>query len=112
MGFTTRTDERDFIIEISDIPTTQQLTINCGGEAIEIDAVRLINEDIDQIISDLQIETNLKEKIADILFSDESIRKKRISIRKLRVHGLNRLFIKMFLKLLEYISEIWYNYIG
>lgn len=106
VGFTTRTDERDFIIEISDIPTTQQLTINCGGEAIEIDAVRLINEDIDQIISDLQIETNLKEKIADILFSDESIRKKRISIRKLRVHGLNRLFIKMFLKLLEYISEI------
>lgn len=106
VGFTTRTDERDFIIEIPDIPTTQQLTINCGGEAIEIDAVRLINEDIDQIISDLQIETNLKEKIADILFSDESIRKKRISIRKLRVHGLNRLFIKMFLKLLEYISEI------
>ena len=106
VGFTTRTDERDFIIEIPDIPTTQQLTINCGGEAIEIDAVRLINEDIEQIISDLQIETNLKEKIADILFSDESIRKKRISIRKLRVHGLNRLFIKMFLKLLEYISEI------
>ena len=82
------------------------------GDASVYDAVRLINEDIDQIISDLQIETNLKEKIADILFSDESIRKKRISIRKLRVHGLNRLFIKMFLKLLEYISEIWYNYIG
>ena len=100
------TTDNDFIIEIKDVPTTQQLTINCGGKAIEIDAVRLINEDIDDIISDLQIETSLKETIANILFSDNSIRKKRISIRKLRAKGLKGVFIKMFLKLLEYISEI------
>lgn len=100
------TTENDFIIEIEDVPTTQQLTINCGGKAIEIDAVRLINEDIDDIISDLQIETKLKEEIAGILFSDESIRKKRISIRKMRSKGLKSVFIKMFLKLLEYINEI------
>ena len=100
------TTDNDFIIEIKDVPTTQQLTINCGGKAIEIDAVRLINEDIDDIISDLQIETTLKETIAGILFSDDSIRKKRISIRKLRSKGLKGVFIKMFLKLLEYISEI------
>ncbi len=100
------TTDNDFIIEIKDVPTTQQLTINCGGKAIEIDAVRLINEDIDDIISDIQIETNLKETIAKILFSEDSIRKKRIAIRKLRARGLKGVFIKMFLKLLEYINEI------
>ena len=104
--FTTRSDENDFIIEVPNVPTNQQLTINCGGEAIEIDAVRLINEDIDEIISGLLIETTLKEKIASILFSDMTIRKKRIAIRKLKHSGLNKLFIKMFIKLLEYISEI------
>ena len=80
--FTTRCDESDFIIEIPNVPTNQQLTVNCGGEAIEIDAVRLINEDIDEIISDLQIETNLKEQVASILFSDLSIKKKRIDYRR------------------------------
>lgn len=101
------TDETDFIIEIKDVPTNQQLTINCGGKAIEIDAVRLINEDIDDIISDLQIETVLKEEVAKIIFNEElPIRKKRIAIRKLRPKGLNSLFVKMFLKLLEYINEI------
>ncbi len=104
--YTAYTTDNDFIIEIKDVPTTQQLTINCGGKAIEIDAVRLINEDIDDIISDLQIETNLKEEIAKILFSEDSIRKKRIAIRKLRTKGLKGVFIKMFLKLLEYINEI------
>lgn len=104
--YTAYTTDNDFIIEIKDVPTTQQLTINCGGKAIEIDAVRLINEDIDDIISDLQIETNLKERIANILFSEDSIRKKRIAIRKLRTKGLKGVFIKMFLKLLEYINEI------
>ncbi len=101
------TDENDFIVEVNDVDTTSQLTINCGGHAIEIDAVRLINEDIDEIISDLQIETKLKEKIANILFDNNlEIRKKRIAIRKLRSSGLNGVSIKMFLKLLEYISEI------
>lgn len=104
--FTTRSDENDFIIEVPNVPTNQQLTINCGGEAIEIDAVRLINEDINEIISGLLIETTLKEKIASIIFSDMTIRKKRIAIRKLKHSGLNKLFIKMFIKLLEYISEI------
>ena len=99
-------DDADFIIEVKDVPTIQQLTINCAGKDIEIDAVRLINEEIDSIISDLNIETKLKEKIADIIYSDMSIRKKRIEIRKLRKDGLKSLFVKMFIKLLEYIAEI------
>ena len=99
-------DDADFIIEVKDVPTIQQLTINCAGKDIEIDAVRLINEEIDSIISDLKIETQLKEKIANIVFSDMSIRKKRIEIRKLRKDGLKSLFVRMFIKLLEYIAEI------
>ncbi len=99
-------EDNDFIVEVENISTTSQLTINCKGKDIEIDAVRIINEDVDSIISDLQIETKLKEKIASIFFSELEINKKRIEIRKLRKSGLGSLFIRMFLKLLEYIQEI------
>ncbi len=99
-------DEKDFILEINDVPTIGQLTIICRGKAIEIDAVRLINEEIDSIISDLLIETKLKDKISSILFSDLPIKKKRIKIRKLKREKLEDKFIKMFLRLLEYIEQI------
>lgn len=99
-------DENDFIVEVKDVPTTAQLTINCKGKDIEIDAARIINEDIDSIISDLQIETRLKDKIANILFSTKDIKKKRIEIRKLKRDGLKSIFVRMFLKLLEYTQDI------
>lgn len=100
------TDGTDFIVEVENVPTLGQLTINCKGTDIEIDAVRLINEDIDEILSDLQIETTLKEEIANIIFSDLPINKKRISIRKLKRKGLDKSFVTLFLKLLEYIEYI------
>ena len=53
-----------------------------------------------------QIKTNLKESIAAIIFSNLEINKKRIEIRKLRQKGLSSVFIRMFIKLLEYVSEI------
>ena len=100
-------EDNDFIVEVKDIKTTSQLTINCKGKGIEIDAVRLINEDIDEIISDLEIETRLKEMIAAIIFDEElDIKKKRIQIRKLKKAGLKPIFIRMFIKLLEYASEV------
>lgn len=99
-------DNNDFIVEVNNVRTVGQLTINCKGKDIEIDAVRVINEDIDAILSDLQIETTLKEKIAEILFSDEEIKDKRIKVRKLKRYNLDKSFIKLFLKLLEYIQEI------
>ena len=55
---------------------------------------------------DLEIETKLKEKIDSILFSNLPIKKKRIEIRKLKKYHLEEKFIKMFIKLLEYINEI------
>lgn len=96
----------DFIVEVKDVPTVGQLTLNCKGKDIEIDAVRIINEDIEQIISDLQIPTELKEKLDAILFSDSSVQKKRIEVRKLKTVGLERKFVKLFLKLLEYIDQV------
>jgi len=99
-------ENTDFVLEIKDVPTIGQLTINCKGKDIEIDAVRLINEEIEGIINDLEIETSLKEKIDEILFSYNTIKKKRIEIRKLKRKGLEPKFVKMFIKLLEYINEI------
>jgi alpha-glucosidase (family GH31 glycosyl hydrolase) len=99
-------DENDFVIEIEEVSTITQITINCKGKAIEIDAVRLINEDIDGIISDLPIPTQLKETISSVLFSDLPIKKKRIEVRKLKKKKLEEKFIKMFLRLLEYVEQI------
>lgn len=97
-------DENDFIVEIKNVPTTGKLSVNCKGHDMEINAVRIINEDINSIISDLAIETKLKEQIATILFSDMDIKDKRIQIKK--IHRLDKKFVKMFIKLLEYIAEI------
>ena len=96
----------NFIVEVNDVSTIGQLTLNCKGNDIEIDAVRIINEDIESIISDLQIETEMKEKIDSIFYSDLSIKKKRIEIRKLGNKGLEHKFIKLFLKLLDYINQV------
>ena len=96
----------DFIVEVNNVKTVGQLTINCKGKDIEIDALRLVNEDLESILMDLLIETDLKDKINDILFGSEPIKKKRIAIRKLRKFGLEKYFINLFLKLLEYINQI------
>ena len=99
-------DGTDFVVEAKNIRTDGQLTLNCKGKDIEIDAVRLINEDIGSIISDLQIETEMKMKIDEIMFSDLPINKKRINIRKLQRKGLEKKFVKLFLKLLEYVKQV------
>ena len=106
VNFNSYEENNDFIIEINNIDVFRQLSINCKGNDIEIDAVRLVNEDIDAILSDLQIETVLKEKIGDAIFSNDSIKEKRIALRKLKKDGLDKSFIKLFLNLLEYIEQI------
>ena len=99
-------ENNDFIVIAKDISTSYQLTINCTGKNIEIDSLRLINEDINSIINDANIKTNLKELIASIMFSNRTINDKRIEIKKLRRKGLSADFIKMFIKLLDYMGEI------
>lgn len=98
-------DGNDFIVEVKNVPTIGQLTINCKGKDIEIDAIRVINDDVKSILLDLKINTYLKEDIDAIMFSELSISKKRIEIRKLRSKGLSKEYMNLFLKLLEYISE-------
>jgi len=99
-------DATDFVVEVKDIPTIGQLTINCKGKDIEFDAVRLVNDEISKILSDLPIETLLKEKVDAVLFSDLPVKKKRIEVRKLKRKGLDHKFIKLFLKLLEYVEQM------
>ena len=81
------------------------MTINCKGKDIEIDAVRLINDDFDSILMDLKINTYLKEEIAGIMFGELPMDKKRIAIRKLKKSGLPKEYASLFLKLLDYIGE-------
>ena len=97
-------EENDFVVDVKHVDTTKQLTINCKGKDIEINAVRIINEDVNSIISDLKIKTSLKEEIASIFFSNLDIKNKRIQIKKLK--GLEPRFKRMFIKLLEYLAEI------
>lgn len=103
--FDSYVDGPNFIVEVKDVPTFgHQLTVNCKGNDIEIDAVRLVNRDIERILSDLQIKTEQKEQIDNIMFSDLPIKKKRIAVRRLQNKGLERRFVQLALKLLEYVE--------
>lgn len=104
--YTSYVDGNDFVVEVSDVSSIGQLTVNCKGKDIEIETELLLKEEFESIISDLELETEMKEKIDAILFSDLTIKKKRIEIRRLRNHGLDRKFVKLFLKLLEYANEV------
>jgi alpha-glucosidase (family GH31 glycosyl hydrolase) len=106
LQFISYTEGADFIVEIEGVPTIGQFTLNCKGKNIEIDALKLINEDIESILFDLKIETEMKELIDSIIFSELSLNKKRIALRKLKKAGLQNKFIRLFLKLLEYVNEI------
>ena len=93
--------DTDFVIEIKDVYTSVQLTINCQGSDIEIDALMLLNDDIDSILSDLKIPTKLKDEIANILYDkDLPFNKKRIEIKKLKRKGLDGRSVKIFLRLI------------
>lgn len=99
----------DFIVEVDNIPTNSQLTIIISGDELEIDALHIINEDIASIIGELPIKTIVKDKIDSIMFSKQySITKKRIEIKKLAngKNWIDRKYVDLFLKLLEYIKEV------
>ena len=103
--FTAYSEDNDFVIEVNEVSTIKQLTIICRGKDIEIDATRILNEDIDSIISDIPVETNVKDEIAKIMFSDKDYSDKRILVKKLKSKGLSDLYIRMLLRLLEYTSN-------
>lgn len=104
--FMTYVDLNDFVVEILEVKSIGNLTINLKGDNLEVNAMRIINDDIAEIISDLQIETEIKNELDKILFEDLSNKKKRIEIRKLKNKGLDKKYMKLFLKLLEYVDEV------
>ena len=100
-------NKNDFIVEVKNINTLEQLTINCKGKDIEIDALRIINEDIEGILSYLPIETEVKELVDSILFNtDTTIKQKRLQIRRISSKKLEKKYVELFLKLLDYIQEV------
>jgi hypothetical protein len=99
-------NNNDLVILINNALSLTEISINVLGDNLEVVATDIINEDIADILEDLEIDTSLKDKIDLILFSDMSIRKKRIGIRKLKRKGLEPKFITMFISLLEYIEKV------
>ena len=99
-------DKDDFVIQINNFIVGRDLEVNIKGKDIFVSSVRYINEEIKDILYDLQINTNLKEKIDEVLFSDLEVKKKRIALRKLKRKGLDSKYIKIFINLLEYIEKI------
>lgn len=102
--YETEITETDFIVIVKDFDTKHQLVVNCYGNDIEIDALKLIKDDIESILYDLKINAKLKDNIADVIFSSESLRKKRIAVKRLKKKGLDSRNIKIFLKLIEYME--------
>ena len=74
-------EDNDFVITFNNIPSDAKIFVYCKGKDIEIDASRAINDDLEGIINDLMITTELKVLLDAILFSDKPIKDKRISIR-------------------------------
>ena len=102
--YKTTVANNSFIINIYNIRTVGILEVEIMGENIDIEETELFKDSVLSILQDLPIETLLKEKIEDILFKDEPIKRRRINIRKLEGKGLEKKFINLFLKLLEYLQ--------
>lgn len=98
-------DRDDFIIKIDNAIVGRDFEVNIKGSDILVSSIRLINEEIKEILYDLQIETSLKDKLHSILFSDLDVRKKRIKLKRLKKNGLDSKYIKIFINLLEYIQK-------
>ncbi|MBQ8219288.1 MAG: DUF5110 domain-containing protein [Bacilli bacterium] len=97
-------EKNDLIIKLQDINVYEPIEVNIIGNNIEIETVSVINEEIEQILEDLEINTILKEKIDDIIFSNLPMNKKRVELRKLKKQGLEPKYINMFIGLLELIE--------
>mgnify|MGYP003304741999 CR=1 FL=1 len=67
-------DETDFVIEFDNVPVTGKVFVYCKGQDIEIDASRVINEDLEGIISDLPITTKyVMDKLTEMGYEPKEI---------------------------------------
>ena len=76
------------MIRLNDINVYEPIEVSIIGNNLEIETISVINEEIEGILDDLEINTILKEKIDDIIFSELTVKKKRIGLRKLKKQGL------------------------
>lgn len=98
-------EKNDLLLELKDINVYEPLEVLLLGNNLEIENISVINKEIEGILDDLEIETMIKESVDEIIFSDLSINKKRIGLRKLRRQGLEPKYINMFISLLEFINQ-------
>ena len=98
-------DKNDLVVCVNDVSSISSVEVKVQGTDIEISTSQVINDEISSILEDLEIETTLKDRIDKIIFSDLSVKKKRIEIRKLKKYKLEPKFIDMFISLLEFISK-------
>lgn len=97
-------EKKDLIIKLENINIYTKVEVEIIGKNLEIEVENVINEEIEGILYDLEINTILKYKIDNIIFSDMSIKKKRIELRKLKRDKLEPKYINMFIGLLEFIE--------
>ncbi len=102
--YETRVHNNDFIVSVANVKTVGNLEISIKGENLNIEAFNMFKDSIESILQDLPIETTLKESVQTILFKDEPVKKRRIEIRHLANKGLEKRFIDLFLKLIEYLQ--------
>ena len=97
-------EKKDLIIKLEDINVYSQVEVDIIGQNLEIEVENVINEEIAGILEDLEINTILKYKIDNLIFSDMPVKKKRIGLRKLRKDKLEPKYINMFIGLLDFIE--------
>lgn len=97
-------EKNDLIIKVDNMSPYTNVRVDIIGKQLEIEVENVINEQIQGILYDLEIDTILKYKIDDIIFSDIAIPKKRIELRKLKKDRLEPKYINMFISLLEFIQ--------
>ena len=98
-------EKKDLIIKLNNVNIYSKIEVDIIGQNLEIEIENVINEQIEEILYDLEIETLLKYKIDNIIFSDLDIKQKRIALRKLKKYQLEPKYINLFIGLLEFIQK-------
>lgn len=98
-------DKNDLIVKLENIDVYSKVEVDIIGQNLEIEKENVVNEEIEGILYDLEIDTTIKNKIDNVIFSDLSIKKKRIALRKLKKDKLEPKYINMFIGLLEFIEK-------
>lgn len=93
----------DLILIIKNVGRSEKLNITLTGKNLESSPIQVINDDIKKLLISMKLETELKDEIDKILFSNETIKDKKKKIKKLRIEPK---FKNLFIGLLNYIKKV------